>query len=183
MNIERWARSVPFFLFFLGLPNFLCAPSAVYAAERVEQKDSDSDGTPDEWKIYDGDRLVRIEKDRDKDGRREAVIFIEQEKPVRAEVDRNRDGRADMIRLYVAGKPEKERFDQDFDGRWDVWVFYKEGVKDLMIRDKNFDGKPDAWFYYAESGSKVVGGRVDGDFDGTPERVFGAVPEKETRQP
>ena len=116
---------------------------------------------------------LRVEAlDTDKDG-----------KPERSEVDRNGDGVPDLVRFLKEGKPEREQADLNFDGKLDAWSYYKEGVKDFMIMDKNYDGRPDAWFYYGQGGMKLIGGKVDQDFDGKPDRTFGAVPEEEKRQP
>ncbi|MCM8812292.1 MAG: hypothetical protein NC910_04510 [Candidatus Omnitrophica bacterium] len=173
-----------------GKPLFLLAsvliagqltPAASYARE--EAKDTDEDGRPDQWQIFDDQQMVRIERDRDGDGKREITVFLKEGKSERAEVDRNKDGRPDMFRYYQNGQPEKESHDLNFDGRPDTWVFHKAGVKDLMIRDKNFDDAPDAWFYYGESGMKVVGFKQDTDFDGAVDRETGSIPQEETRKP
>ena len=155
--------------------------SASFAGQRIETKDTNKDGTPDEWVTYEGETPVRIERDLDGDGRREVVILLEAGKPVRSEVDRNGDGRPDFIRYFTKGRPVREQGDLNFDGKWDTWIFYREnGTKDLMIRDRNFDGKPDAWFYYDPAGVKMVGGKMDEDFNGKV-RTFGAVPDEEKR--
>lgn len=165
-------------------PISLAAPPAQEPQERMEAKDTDGDGKPDEWRVYQDKTLVRMERDRDEDGRHEIVVYLREGKPIRSEVDRNGDGTPDLVRLMKEGRPEKERGDLNFDGKWDAWVYYnKDGFKDLMIMDKNYDGKPDAYFYYGQSGTKLTGGRVDTDFDGTFDRTFGNVPEKETRGP
>ena len=165
----------------------LFTPPVVLAALREEPRDNDKDEKPDEWRIFDGDRLVRIERSRDAKGQPAVVIFFNQvggkDVPIRSEVDRNHDGTPDLIRFYKEGKPDHEQADLNFDGKPDAWAFYKDGVKDLMIMDKNHDGKPDAWFYYGQGGLKLSGGRVDEDFDGKIDRTFGTVPEKETRRP
>ena len=182
--MERIAyRKGIFGIFFsMVLSIALCALPAA-AEERLEPKDTDSDGKPDEWRVYAGDRLIRVDRNRNRDGAPEIHIFMEADKPVRAEVDRNNDGKPDMFRSYVNGKPDKEHFDLNFDGKPDAWVFYKEGSKDLVIRDKNLDGKPDTWFYYGESGIKTIGGKADENFDGVVDKTFGSVPEKESRVP
>ncbi len=164
--------------FILGLSS-----AAAFAAEQVETVDTDKDGKPDEWRYSEGGVLVRIERDRDHNGTHEVRILIKEGKPEYSEVDRNGDGRPDLIRFYEGGKPQKEQADLNFDGKMDAWTYYKEGFKDLLIMDKNFDGKPDAWFYYAQVGLKLVGGRVDDNFDGKIDRSFGQVPKEETRQP
>ncbi len=175
-----------FSFFSLLLVSCLLSPVSqlVFAAvERREPVDADKNGKPEEWKVYDGDTLVRIERDRDGDGTAEILIFLENGKPVRSEVDRNKDGKPDVIRWTQDGKPFREQADLDFDGRADGWIFYKDGVKDLMIMDKNHDGRPDAWFYYGQGGLKLVGGRMDEDFDGKAERTWGTFPDKEDRKP
>ena len=147
----NWVRPLLVFLLF-----FSC-PAAVQSTQRIESKDTNGDGRPDEWVIYDGETPVRIERDRDGDGRREVVILLEAGKPVRSEVDRSGDGKPDLVQYFKKGKPVRE-----------------EG-------DLNFDGKPDAWFYYDRAGIKMIGGKVDEDFNGTVDRTFGAVPQEEKR--
>lgn len=121
--------------------------------------------------------------DRDGDGKPEVWLVQEEGRPVRSEVDRNGDGAPDIIRFYREGLPDREQADLNFDGTPDAWSFFKDGFKDLMILDKNRDGRPDAWVYYGEAGLKLIGSRVDEDFDGTPDRSTGAVPKEETRRP
>lgn len=152
-------------------------------AETVETVDTDKDGKPDEWKHFEGKDLTRIERDRDHDGNREIKIWMKEGKPERSEVDRNGDGTPDLVRFLKEGKPLREQADLNFDGKLDAWSYYKEGVKDFMIMDKNHDGQPDAWFYYGQGGLKLIGGRVDEDFDGKTDRSFGAFPQEETRKP
>ena len=163
-------------------------PLSVDAVPRSEAADTNKDGKPDEWKIYDEkDHLIRMEKDRDGDGRAEVAIFFDdtqpKPKPVRSEVDRNGDGKPDLVRWLKAGQPEREQADLNFDGKADGWTFYKNGQKDLMILDKNYDGKPDAWFYYGMGGMNLIGGKVDENYDGTFDRTWGLLPTEETRQP
>jgi hypothetical protein len=169
----------------LGLTFFLDGTMAAEGRQHVEELDTDRNGRPDEWRYYEEGSKdpSRIERDRDGDGKPEVKIFLEGGSPVRSEVDRNGDGKADLIRWISKGRPEREEADLNFDGRADAWVFYREGIKDLMIMDKNFDGQPDAWFYYDRTGMKLIGGRVDEDFDGKVDRSFGEVPEKEERRP
>jgi len=154
-----------------------------FAAETVEAVDTDKDGKPDEWKYSEGGVLVRVERDRNHDGKPEIKIWMKAGKPERSEVDRNGDGTPDLVRFLQAGKPLREQADLNFDGKLDAWSYYKEGVKDLMIMDKNYDGQPDAWFYYGQGGLKLIGGKVDEDFDGKSDRSFGAFPKEEDRKP
>lgn len=186
----------------LALAGFACSAPAVAEElpERVEPADTDGDGKPDEWKIYRGDQLVRMERDRDKNGKPEVWIFFEPytipakegeketqprtgTRPVRSEVDRDGNGTPDMVRFMKEGKADREQADLSLDGKPDAWIYYKEGVKELMIMDKNHDGRPDAWFYYEPGGMKLAGGKVDEDFDGALDRTFGQFPQEETRQP
>ena len=181
----------------LSLSLLLAAAAPVRAEERVEAADTNQDGKPDEWKIYDGQTLVRVERDRDGDGKREVRIILEtvevlppeggpprrQQRAIRSEVDRNGDGKPDLVRWMKEGQPDRERGDVNLDGRPDLWSYYRKGTKELTIMDKNHDGRPDAWFYYDPTGVRLSGGRVDENFDGTPDRTFGKVPEREDRQP
>lgn len=161
-------------------------PPPAVAGPRVEAVDTNEDGTPDEWRTYEGERLVEVTRDRDGDGVAEVrILFDETGAPVRSEMDRNGDGTADLTRWLKRGRAEKERGDLNFDGKDDVWSFFTEvGTKDLMIMDKNYDGRPDAWFYYDSTGWKLRGSRLDEDYDGTIDRTFGQVPEgEEARKP
>jgi len=158
-------------------------PVAAFAAETTEAVDTDKDGKPDEWRVSENGVLVRIERDRDHDGKREIRILMKEGKPERSEVDRNGDGVPDLVRFLKEGKPAREQADLNFDGKLDAWSYYKEGVKEFMIMDKNHDGQPDAWFYYGQGGLKLIAGKVDEDFDGKPDRAFGALPKEETRGP
>lgn len=156
----------------------------VFAAETVEEVDTDKDGKPDEWKYYQANQLDRVERDRDHNGIREIKIWMKEGKPERSEVDRNGDGTPDLVRFLQEGKPVREHADLNFDGKLDAWSYYREGgVKDFMILDKNHDGRPDAWFYYGQGGLRVAGGKVDEDFDGKTDRTFGAFPKEEKRGP
>lgn len=149
----------------------------VGAAERVEAKDTDRNGTLDEWRIYEGERLIRVERDRDGDGRREVVIFVKENRAVTSTLDRNGDGRTDLFRRYSPqGLPESDEADLDFDGRTDYWVWYTQGLKTVAAQDRNKDGEPDAWFFYDGLTLRVVGGAIDEDGDGRYERRWGSVP-------
>ncbi len=184
----------------MTIPPFVSSVVFAEPAERVEAADTDEDGKPDEWKVYKGDLLVRMERDRNGDGVREVRVHFEPytippkegeeggeprtgTRPARSEVDRDGNGTVDLVRFMKAGRPDREQADLNLDGKPDAWAYYKEGVKELMIMDKNRDGRPDAWFYYSQGGTKLDGGRVDEDFDGVPERVFGQIPAEEARQP
>ena len=164
---------------------FACALQSLpaFAAETVEAVDTDKDGKPDEWRYSEGKELVRVERDRNHDGKPEIKIWMKAGKPERSEVDRNGDGTPDLVRFLQEGKPLREQADLNFDGKLDAWSYYKEGVKDLMIMDRNYDGQPDAWFYYGQGGLKLIGGKVDEDFDGKIDRSFGAFPKEEKRKP
>lgn len=176
--------SLPSVLCYLLLSTFYFLTSVFAAPQpRTEAKDTTQDGKPDEWRFYEGDQLIRIERDRDGDGKREVLVYFKDAKPIRSEVDRNNDGKPDLTRFMEEGRASRDQADLDFDGKPDAWSYYKEGLKDLMIMDKNKDGRPDAWFYYGQGGTKLIGGRVDEDFDAKPDRTFGAVPEKEERKP
>ena len=91
--------------FLAGAVLLLCWTSWVSAAETTEAADTDKDGKPDEWRISDGGKLVRIERDRDRDGKREIRIWMKDGKPERSEVDRNGDGVPDLVRFLKEGKP------------------------------------------------------------------------------
>lgn len=173
---------------FAGLSGLLAMTislSPVFAAPqpRTEAKDTTQDGKPDEWRFYEEDKLIRIERDRDGDGKREVRVYFTEGKPSRSEVDRNSDGRPDLVRFMEQGRSVRDQADLNFDDRLDAWTYYKENLKDLMIMDKNYDGQPDAWFYYGQGGTKLIGGRVDENFDGKADRTFGAIPEREERKP
>jgi len=186
-------------LLLMALVLLLGSGSLAQAQEalRKEGRDTDEDGAMDEWWYYgsftpvpDEDpeltkkkALVRIERDRDADGKPEVWIYFDAGTHMRSEVDRDADGSPDLVRFMQGGRPEREQADLNFDGTLDAWVYYKEGVKDLMIMDKNFDGRPDAWFYYGQGGWKLASGKLDEDFDGSIDRVFGPAPEEETRKP
>lgn len=178
---SRWLLVTSGLSFLLATSNQQLVPA--FAAERREAVDADKDGKPEEWKVYDGQTLVRIEKDRDGNGKPEIWIVLENGKPARSEVDRNGDGKPDLFRWMKEGRPVREQADLNFDGKPDAWVFYRDGVKDLMIMDKNYDSRPDAWFYYGQGGLKLTGGRIDENFDGTVDRTWGSVPDKEERKP
>ncbi|MBI3322435.1 MAG: hypothetical protein HYZ94_02000 [Candidatus Omnitrophica bacterium] len=182
---------------------FACPCSALSqepAQERVEAEDTDGDGKPDQWKVFQGDLLVRMERDRDQNGKPEVWVHYERytippkegeeggqprtsSRPSRSEVDRDGNGTPDIVRFMKEGRPEREQADLNLDGKPDAWAYYKEGVKEFMIMDKNHDGRPDAWFYYGQGGGKLEAGRMDEDFDGTPDRVIGNPPAEETRRP
>ena len=115
-----------------------CLFAADPPAGTVEPKDTDGNGVPDEWRIYDGNGKVRIQRDRDGDGKPDVTIYLEATIPVRAEADRNKDGQPDMLRHYEHGVPARESYDTNFDGKSDAWVYDVKGVKNLLIQDKDF---------------------------------------------
>ena len=176
----RWLLIASGLSFLLATGNQQLVPAF---AETVEAVDADKDGKPEEWRYSEGGVLVRVERDLDRDGKAEVRITFKEGKPEHSEVDRNGDGKPDLVYFYETGKPARMQADLNFDGKPDAWSYYKEGVKDFMIMDKNYDGQPDAWFYYGQGGLKLIGGKVDEDFDGKTDRSFGAFPKEENREP
>lgn len=162
---------------FLGLLSLHLQPALAQPQERIEAKDTDKDGKTDEWRIYEGKDLKRMERDRDGDGFKEVVVFFEKNRAVRATIDRNQDGKPDLFRRYDSlGLPESDDGDLDFDGRIDYWAWYRQGLKWVAAQDRNRDGEPNAFFVYDPPTMQVVGGAIDEDGDGLYERQWGAFP-------
>jgi len=170
-----------------------------YAAEatRVEAKDTDGDGRPDQWVTYEGPRPVKLERDRNGDGKPDVWATytyplpgaerLPAGRPVserRGEttVDRDFNGTPDYWRTEQNGAPVREWGDLNGDGAVDHWTFYAKGRKQWAVMDKNGDGRPDAWFFYGEPGIQVPGmarpiaGEIDDDYDGKPDKTFGTLP-------
>jgi hypothetical protein len=88
----------------LLLTLFLPGPSA-RAAERVERRDTNQDGLPDEIAHLDqAGNLTRLELDRDGDGKIDQVQAYASGQIVRLERDRNRVGRMDERYEYQNGR-------------------------------------------------------------------------------
>jgi hypothetical protein len=87
-------------LVFFSVP----APARAAEAPKVLPKsvavDTNKDGKPDRWEMYDNGVLTRIETDTNFDGKPDEWVYAEN------------------------GKPSKLEKDSDYDGKVDQWVTY-----------------------------------------------------------
>jgi hypothetical protein len=117
--------------------------------KRVQNLDTNGDGKPDVWKLY---QIVQ------QSGQDVDVLTCKQ-------VDLNHDGKVDEVVVFNdAGNRVMEKFDLDFDGKFDVTVYYEGGHRVREELDTNYDGKPDVWKYY--EGDKLVRVELDRDHNG-----------------
>ena len=187
-------------------PVWICVVSAMAYApcvwgqepQRVETKDTDKDGKPDQWITWEGKKPVHFENDRDRDGKPDVwadysySVGKDGKEEVRGFVsaDRNHDGKKDFWRLEYNHLIVREWGDLNFDGKTDMWIRYTgDGRKQWVVMDKNFDGKPDLWTYYGEKGEgrfdpnmpgmvQPLAVDVDENFDGKSDRVAGSMPKE-----
>ncbi len=100
------------------------AAAPVWAADRVEKKDTNGDGRIDTWTTYDKAGVpTEIRSDRShKDGKVDDWVYLKQGKVVRHEWDRNFDGKPDF-KLFQDGKRLIEKqYDDNFDGKYERTV-------------------------------------------------------------
>ena len=137
-----------------GGPNSPDAPKVDLArcdqsGKRVQTLDTNGDGKPDVWKLY----QIQQQNGQDVD-----VLTCKQ-------VDLNHDGKVDELVVFNDGGTRvMEKFDLDFDGKFDVTVYYEGGHRVREELDTNYDGKPDVWKYY--EGDKLVRVELDRDHNG-----------------
>src|SRR5262245_31414890 len=119
------------------------------SGKRVQTLDTNGDGKPDVWKLY---QIVQ------QGGQDVDVLTCKQ-------VDLNHDTKVDEVVVFNdAGNRTMEKFDLDFDGKFDVTVFYEGGHRVREELDTNYDGKSDLWKYY--EGDKLVRVELDRNYDG-----------------
>jgi hypothetical protein len=112
--------------------------------------DSNKDGKPDKWYIYE-DGYVNVEKS-----------------------DLNFDGQIDFIVEFdKKGKKKHEEMDNNFDGKMDTFYYYENGIATQTTIDSNYDDKIDIWIYL--QGAYVDRYEQDTDFDGVIDKtkIFG----------
>lgn len=143
--------------------------------KRIENYDLNSDGRPDEWKLYTSTEergttlevLTCKQADLDYDGKKDYVIsFALTGEVVAEEFDFDFDGNFDAREHF--DKKTGNRYlierDSDFDKKPDIWEKYDElGNKESVRRDRNGDGKPDYWEQYKDG--ILVAMLYDNDFD------------------
>ena len=120
-------------------------------------EDSNSDGKPDEWALYENDVLTKLH------------------------LDENFDEKKDTWSEYQEGLIKKSTTDMNFDGKPDEWThFSRLGRITRVETDMNFDGKIDAWENF--DNSQFRSGEYDVDYDGKPDEwtfgVHGQITEK-----
>ena len=129
---------------------FICCAVAAFPVTEYAF-DSNKDGRPDKWYVYE-DGYVNVERS-----------------------DLNFDGKVDFIVEFdKKGKKKYEEMDNNFDGVMDTFYYYEKGVAVKNTIDSNYDGKVDIWIYL--QGVYVDRYEQDTDFDGVIDRtrVFGA---------
>ncbi|OGW91491.1 MAG: hypothetical protein A3D28_02390 [Omnitrophica bacterium RIFCSPHIGHO2_02_FULL_63_14] len=158
--------------------------TVAFAAQRVETADLNTDGRPDKWTTFDGERRVKAEQDSDFDGRVDRWFIYDQKGSLRKSAqDKNKDGKPDSFRELVKGRSlVLQEQDRNFDGRIDrrsllEWKpdrkmpLYTNRLEYLIVpgyvslwteEDKDFDGKIDVYTNKAKKGSPSrVGQPID----------------------
>ncbi len=98
-------------------------------AEQTYDMDYNSDGKPDHFSTYRGERFAHSESDRNFDGKPDCWMFGGRDGIAkRDEVDENFDGKPDHWFAYRNGVVATSRADVDFDGRPDFFTRYEHGV-------------------------------------------------------
>jgi hypothetical protein len=101
---QRLIASLSFFLlsFFVLLPAAPAAetPPAPKVMPKSVAVDTNKDGKPDRWEIYENGVLARIETDSNFDGKADEWVYAENGKPAKLEKDSDYDGKVDQWVTY-----------------------------------------------------------------------------------
>lgn len=142
------------------------------AADRngTSTMDSDGDGRPDNWVRYEDGVMRSIAYDTNHDGERDSWLDLDRSsRRTASRTDLNYDGDPDSSTRYENGRAVATEEDLDFDGEIDLWTDLGEGeIPTAQRDDTDGDGEPDAWYVFDDDGL-VVTGRLDANFDGTPD--------------
>lgn len=107
--------------------------------------DVDSDGAPEEVRYEDPEsgRIVRVERDSDFDGTLDDWVTYEGGVPVIRVRDTNANGASDSWERYSRDALDAKTLDQDHDGVKDTFFRYAGGELSELLRDANNDGTID----------------------------------------
>jgi hypothetical protein len=135
--------------------------------------DLNRDQQADQWRLSEGDKVVRVERDVNFDGKADMYVYPNSKgEPLEEELDLDVDGVIDVVNFYRGGVLSRKEVSPDFSGKFTVVKFYKvDGMLERLEQDSNGDGKVDWWEYYEEGGAVRV--ERDGDGDGQPDGVQG----------
>jgi len=123
--------------------------------KRLVTVDTNRDGKPDVFKLYQGNDLVCRKVDLDHDGHVDIVAHLDPgDIPVLEEFDLDFDGKIDEVVFYEKGQIVRKEFDTNHDGVPDIFKHFRDGRLVLLERDTKGSGTVDYWEEY--SGGKLV---------------------------
>jgi hypothetical protein len=103
--------------------------------------DTNKDGKPDKWYVYDDGHVAVEKSDLNFDGKVDCIVEFEKKgKKTHEELDNNYDGIMDTFFSYENGKLVLEEIDSNYDGAIDLRIYY-EGIYALKYeQDTDFNG-------------------------------------------
>jgi hypothetical protein len=103
--------------------------------------DSNKDGKPDKWYVWNDGYVNEERTDLNFDGKVDAVVeFDKKGRRISEKIDNNFDGTFDTFYTYDNGKLVLEEIDSNYDGKIDLKV-YMDGIYVLKYeQDTDFDG-------------------------------------------
>ncbi len=135
------------------------------AGLEVDRADLNGDDRPDQWRYYDGDRLVRVERDMNFDGDIDMwQHYNEEGELIEEEVALDRAGHVDVVAFYEDGRLRRQMMASGFDGSFPIERFYDNQERLLRVeRDSSGDGQVDVWEYYDDGERQRIGWDTSGD--------------------
>lgn len=107
-------------------------------------RDTDSDGHPNVWEIYENNMMVEQRVDTDGDHILDFITrFDPEELPFSMSLDNDKDGFMETYRTYDKGELSEEMMDHDQDGRYETIVYFMDNIPIYQKIDRNSDGKFD----------------------------------------
>jgi hypothetical protein len=135
--------------------------------------DSNDDGNPDVWELYEDGRMTSREVDRDDDGVRDAFYRYDGDSLAEERHDSNNDGTIDLVILYDDRLRVSAEEDQDLDGRMDTWTRYiaVDGAEVVtrIERDTRGEGAVTVVELFDTASGRAIISRKDEDVNGDGE--------------
>lgn len=147
----------------LGATGHWAYQTSYYYGRYTESIDSDDDGHPDHFIVYEGGKAVISHRDRNFDGKADQWDFYENGLLTRAEEDQNFDGTVDVRWAVTNGNWSSAIMDTDFNGVMDLVVHYSNGIIARTSWRPNQSAHPVREFGYVHGVMKEEWRDVDGD--------------------
>ncbi len=120
MTVKRRSFCLVLFL----LTGFFTISGNLYAAQKVEKKDTNEDGKTDTWLTYGttGELVLEASDKSRGDGKPDRWVYYRNGAVTQREWDLNFDGKPDFRTLEVDKKFLEKQYDDNFEGKFEKFV-------------------------------------------------------------